>query len=40
VAETKQWLTGQGEQVHAYRLYLDRWGDWPNPWQVAPTGGG
>jgi hypothetical protein len=33
VAETKQWLAERADQVEAYRLYLDRWGDWVNPWQ-------
>jgi len=38
VAETKQWLSQRSDQVEAYRLYLDRWGDWPNPWQPADGG--
>jgi predicted PolB exonuclease-like 3'-5' exonuclease len=33
VGQTKQWLAERSEQIEAYRLYLDRWGDWPNPWQ-------
>ncbi len=37
IAETKKWLEERAEQVRAYRLYLDRWGDWPNPWRV-PSG--
>jgi len=37
IAETKQWLQEHAEQVRAYRLYLDRWGDWPNPWRL-PSG--
>lgn len=32
VVETKQWLTDRCAQTQAFRLYLDRWGDWPNPW--------
>jgi predicted PolB exonuclease-like 3'-5' exonuclease len=32
IAETKKWLEDQRGQVAAYALYLDRWGDWPNPW--------
>lgn len=40
VAETKQWLSQRSDQDEAYRLYLDRWGDWPNPWQPADGGGG
>lgn len=35
IAETKNWLERQGD-VRAYRLYLDRWGDWANPWLEAP----
>jgi len=32
IAETKSWLTARAAEVRAYRLYLDRWGDWPDPW--------
>ena len=32
IAETKAWLERKAGEVAAYRLYLDRWGDWPNPW--------
>jgi predicted PolB exonuclease-like 3'-5' exonuclease len=32
VAETRQWLTTRATETDAYRLYLDRWGDWSNPW--------
>jgi hypothetical protein len=32
IAETKAWLEQKADQVAAYRLYLDHWGDWPNPW--------
>jgi len=35
VADTKQWLEERAEQCPAYRMYLDRWGDWPNPWQTT-----
>jgi 3'-5' exonuclease len=35
VAETKQWLASQADQVAAYRSYLERWGDWVNPWEAA-----
>ena len=31
IGEIKAWLEERGE-VPAYRLYLDRWGDWTNPW--------
>jgi len=34
IAETKAWLERKADEVAAYRLYLDRWGDWPNPWDA------
>ncbi len=35
VAETKIWLTAASQQVPAYVSYLERWGDWRNPWAEA-----
>ena len=35
IAETKQWIEQQAETKRAYGLYLERWGDWPNPWEAA-----
>ncbi|HEY4309840.1 MAG TPA: 3'-5' exonuclease [Pirellulales bacterium] len=32
IAETKTWLTARASEVKAYRMYLDRWGDWHDPW--------
>jgi 3'-5' exonuclease len=32
IAETKQWLEQKAADIAAYRLYLERWGDWVNPW--------
>jgi len=32
VGETQQWLERQAESHAVYRQYLDRWGNWPNPW--------
>jgi predicted PolB exonuclease-like 3'-5' exonuclease len=32
IAETKAWLESKAESVPAFRLYLEHWGDWPNPW--------
>jgi predicted PolB exonuclease-like 3'-5' exonuclease len=32
IAQTKSWLQSRAADVRAYRLYLDRWGDWPDPW--------
>jgi predicted PolB exonuclease-like 3'-5' exonuclease len=33
IAETKTWLIKKADQQSAYRTYLERWGDWPNPWK-------
>ncbi|MEX0675977.1 MAG: 3'-5' exonuclease [Pirellulales bacterium] len=33
IGETRSWLTKKSAQVAAYRIYLERWGDWPNPWK-------
>lgn len=32
IAETKEWLIRQAQEMAAYQLYLDRWGDWDDPW--------
>ena len=32
IAETKSWLVKRATQVKAFADYLDRWGDWSNPW--------
>ena len=32
VAAAKTWLEQRCDDSAAYRLYLDRWGDWQNPW--------
>lgn len=34
VAETKTWLTKRAKESPAYAAYLNRWGDWKNPWQA------
>jgi len=36
IAETKQWLQQRADDVAAYRLYLEHWGDWENPWKEKP----
>jgi predicted PolB exonuclease-like 3'-5' exonuclease len=36
INETKLWLEQKADQVAAYRLYLEHWGDWSNPWQANP----
>ncbi len=33
VAAAKQWLEDRADESPAYQLYLEHWGDWPNPWQ-------
>jgi hypothetical protein len=35
IARTKAWLEERAAQTPAYQAYLAKWGDWPNPWQVA-----
>ena len=32
IAETKSWLMKRSDNVAAFATYLERWGDWPNPW--------
>jgi len=32
VVAAKGWLEQRTEDSPAYRLYLERWGDWENPW--------
>ncbi len=32
IQEAKGWLTERAERIPAYRTYLERWGDWPDPW--------
>jgi hypothetical protein len=32
---TKSWLMARSGERRAYALYLERWGDWQNPWQAA-----
>ncbi|MGD0518950.1 MAG: 3'-5' exonuclease [Thermoguttaceae bacterium] len=38
ISDTKTWLETKAQDIPAFRLYLDHWGDWPNPWnQNNPT---
>jgi predicted PolB exonuclease-like 3'-5' exonuclease len=37
VRETRQWLSEHAAEAPIYRQYLDRWGDWPNPWAALET---
>lgn len=32
IAATRTWLESEADSRPAYRQYLDRWGDWRNPW--------
>ncbi len=32
IADTKGWLEQKADQVNAYAIYLQHWGDWANPW--------
>jgi predicted PolB exonuclease-like 3'-5' exonuclease len=34
IVQTKSWLETKAGEVQAFRLYLDHWGDWPNPWET------
>lgn len=34
VGETKTWLHKRTNECPAYEAYLDRWGDWTNPWKA------
>jgi len=36
IAETRTWLESRADRSAAYRLYLDHWGDWSNPWTPVP----
>ena len=33
IAQTKTWLHQKAEETSAYRIYLEHWGDWANPWK-------
>ena len=37
IGETKSWLEQQADDISAYAAYLERWGDWPNPWTAEDT---
>jgi predicted PolB exonuclease-like 3'-5' exonuclease len=37
IDETKTWLETRSAERRAYKLYLERWGDWANPWQATET---
>ncbi len=33
VAEVKEWLEDHSDESDAFAAYLERWGDWDNPWE-------
>lgn len=33
IAETKTWLMKRADKTPAFASYLERWGDWVNPWK-------
>jgi hypothetical protein len=35
IAEARQWLEEQRDQVDAFSAYLEQWGDWRNPWTTG-----
>jgi len=37
IAQTKIWLGERAGDSEAYRVYLEHWGDWQNPWVEPPT---
>jgi predicted PolB exonuclease-like 3'-5' exonuclease len=34
ITATKNWLESRAAEVSGFRMYLERWGDWPNPWKA------
>ncbi|MEX2173787.1 MAG: 3'-5' exonuclease [Pirellulaceae bacterium] len=34
VSETRHWLEERSAQMPIYAAYLQRWGNWENPWQI------
>jgi predicted PolB exonuclease-like 3'-5' exonuclease len=34
IADTKRWIDEKSADIGAYRIYLEHWGDWPNPWRT------
>jgi predicted PolB exonuclease-like 3'-5' exonuclease len=35
VTKAKIWIEAQAAKCQAYRDYLDRWGDWTDPWEAT-----
>lgn len=40
IAEAKQWIAERADETPAYRLYLEHWGDWTNPWSANDDAAG
>jgi 3'-5' exonuclease len=39
IADTQAWIVERADDVPAYALYLEHWGDWENPWaETEPAG--
>ena len=38
IGQTKKWLEQNAGRVRAYAMYLEHWGDWPNPWSTLVSG--
>lgn len=36
IAATHNWLKERAASDRAMQIYLDHWGDWPNPWSEQP----
>jgi hypothetical protein len=39
VGEARQWLAEEAKVRPAYETYIQRWGQWHNPWKEAKTSG-
>lgn len=37
IAQAKSWLQERAASTPAYQTYLEKWGDWENPWNAAPA---
>jgi predicted PolB exonuclease-like 3'-5' exonuclease len=39
IGQTRSWLMKRASTETAFAAYLERWGDWPNPWKSSPASG-
>ena len=37
VEETRTWLEKAADSIPVYAQYLERWGEWPNPWRATAS---